>query len=107
MNGRQSRVMVRVMKRTAIALAVLLGAALPAQAACYADYKAKRDNPLRLHYGVMQLPDAACASRAAAEDAVRTRLAPADWQLLNVVGLFGDEGLEQRRESAGEFFLRF
>ena len=99
--------MVRGMKHTALALAVLLGAALPAQAACYADYKAKRDNPLRLHYGVMQLPDPACASLAAAEDAVRARLAPADWQLLNVVGLFGDEGLEQRRESAGDFFLRF
>ena len=95
------------MKRISLALAVLLAAALPAQAACYADYKAKRDNPLRLHYGVMELPESACASRAAAEEAVRSRLRGADWELLNVVGLFGDEGLEQRRESAGDFFLRF
>ena len=95
------------MKRISLALAVLLAAALPAQAACYADYKAKRDNPLRLHYGVMELPESACASRAAAEEAVRSRLSGADWELLNVVGLFGDEGLEQRRESAGDFFLRF
>jgi hypothetical protein len=95
------------MTRLAIALLIALGAALPAQAACYADYKAKRDNPLRLHYGVMELPDRDCASRAAAEAAVRARLAGADWELLNVVGLFREDGLEQRRESAGDFFLRF
>lgn len=95
------------MNRASLALVVLLATALPVQAACYADYKAKRDNPLRLHYGVMELPESACASPAAAEAAVRSRLSGADWELLNVVGLFGDEGLEQRRESAGDFFLRF
>jgi hypothetical protein len=95
------------MKRFALALAVTLAAATTAQAACYADYKAKRDNPLRLHYGVMELPDPACGSTAAAEQAVRSRLAGAGWELLNVVGIFGEDGLEQRRESAGDFFLRF
>jgi hypothetical protein len=95
------------MTRIALALFVALVAALPAQAACYADYKAKRDNPLRLHYGVIELPDPACGSRAAAEDAVRARIAGAGWELLNVVGIFGEDGLEQRRESAGDFFLRF
>lgn len=95
------------MKCASLALAILLASTLSVQAACYADYKAKRDNPLRLHYGVMQLPESACANRAAAEEAVRSRLSGANWELLNVVGLFGDEGLEQRRESAGDFFLRF
>jgi hypothetical protein len=91
-----------------IALAIFLGlAALPAQAACYADYKAKQDNPLRLQYGVIELPDSACGSRDAAEVEVRARLAGAGWELLNVVGIFGADGLEQRRESAGDFFLRF
>lgn len=95
------------MRHASLALALLLAAALPAQAACYADYKAKRDNPLRLHYGVVELPDSACGSRASAEEAVRARLSRTDWELLNVVGLFGEEGLEERRESAGDFFLRF
>ena len=99
--------MVWAMTRFALTLLLALAAALPAQAACYADYKAKRDNPLRLHYGVMELPDPACGSRAAAEDAVRARLSGAGWELLNVVGIFGEDGLEQRRESAGDFFLRF
>ena len=41
------------------ALLLLLAAlAQPAHAAgCYADYKAKQDNPLQLHYGVIELPD--------------------------------------------------
>jgi hypothetical protein len=95
------------MRYASLALALLLAAAFPAQAACYADYKAKRDNPLRLHYGIIELPDSACSSRAAAEEAVRARLSRTDWELLNVVGLFGEEGLEERRESAGDFFLRF
>jgi hypothetical protein len=95
------------MKRIALALFIAIAAALPAQAACYADYKAKRDNPLRLHYGVIELPDRACGSRADAEDAVRARLSDAGWELLNVVGVFAEDGLDQRRESAGDFFLRF
>jgi hypothetical protein len=95
------------MTRFALALALATAAALPAQAACYADYKAKRDNPLRLHYGVMELPDPACGSTSAAEQEARGRLAGAGWELLNVVGIFGEDGLEQRRESAGDFFLRF
>jgi hypothetical protein len=95
------------MKRFALALSFVLAASLPAQAACYADYKAKRDNPLRLQYGVIELPDSACGSPAAAEAEVRARLAAGGWELLNVVGIFGEDGLEQRRDSAGDFFLRF
>lgn len=95
-----------MMKRLALILG-LLAAAAPASAACYADYKAKRDNPLRLHYGVIELPDAACGNRQTAEAEARKRLARANWELLNIVGTFGDGGLNKRRESAGEFFLRF
>jgi hypothetical protein len=95
------------MRHIALALALALVSASSAGAACYADYKAKRDNPLRLHYGVMELPDPACQSRAAAEEAARPRLARGGWELLNVVGIFGPEGLNERKESAGEFYLRF
>ena len=86
----------------ALALTLL---ALPAQAACYADYKAKKDNPLRLHYGVIELSDAQCDPASAAA-ALRGRLANG-WQLLQVMGIFGPEGLDSRRNSAGAFFLRF
>ena len=97
------------MKRMIYMLATLTALAIAghAEAACFADYKAKRDNPLRLHYGVIELPDAVCGntSRAAAE--IKTRLSAGKWQLLNVLSVFvaGDMGDKEGR--AGEFFLRF
>ncbi|MCF8511327.1 MAG: hypothetical protein K9G43_07775 [Rhodobacteraceae bacterium] len=86
----------------AITLAAVL--ALPAQAECYADYKAKQDNPLRLHYGVAQVTK---CNKAAAKAELAERLAASGWKLLNVLGVFGPEGLEERKASAAEYFLRF
>jgi len=43
------------MKRTLYLSVTLMALAGNAQAACYADYKAKRDDPLRLHYGVAEI----------------------------------------------------
>lgn len=82
---------------------VLLASA--AQAACYADYKAKQDNPLRLHYGVVQIAGECSIQTAAAE--LTPKLAADGWQLLNVLGVFDDAGLAERRESAGNFYLRY
>ena len=92
------------MRRIAPILAFCL-AALPAGAECYADYKAKQGDPLRLHYGVAEIRGACAAAEAEAE--LRPRLAQAGWELLNVVGVFGPEGLDERRESAGQHFLRY
>ena len=84
--------------------AIVLVLAAPVSAACYADYKAKRDNPLRLHYGVSEV--AACDPRSA-EAELRPRLAANGWELLDLVSVFGADRLEEKRESAGQFFLRF
>lgn len=94
----------RIMSRLILTLALSLFAA-QASAACYADYKAKRDAPLRLHYGVAEIRGD-CASGAAANE-LRPRLEAAGWELLNVVSVFEDDGLEEREESAGDFYLRF
>lgn len=88
------------------ACAALIVAAAPAKA-CYADYKAKQDAPLRLHYGVAEIPDAACGSNSAAAQALAPRLARDGWKLLNILSIFGPEGLDQRKDSAGQFFLRY
>jgi hypothetical protein len=90
-------------------IAVLVGLLLAGQAsaACYADYKAKQDEPLRLHYGVIELPEAACTGGTDPAAAVSERIAPDGWILLSVLGLFGSEGLEARRGDAGEYFLRY
>ena len=93
------------MKHIILLLLILAGGASAAQADCYADYKAKRDNPLRLHYGVAKA--AGDCSVAEAEVELRGKLSADDWQLLNVLGVFDDAGLEERKESAGEYYLRY
>ena len=80
----------------------LAPAALGAE--CYADYKAKQDNPLRLHYGVAQVSQ---CSQAAAQAELSARLAANGWTLLNIVSVFDQAGLAERKESAGPNYLRF
>lgn len=93
------------MKKLCSSVLILWLSASMAHAACYADYKAKQDNPLRLHYGVTEVRGD--CSVASAEDQLRSALSGDGWQLLNVVSVFDDGGLDQRRDSAGEYFLRY
>lgn len=76
-----------------------------ADESCFADYKAKQDDPLRLHYGVIQLNGACDAGSAETE--VEDRLDAEGWVLLNILSVFGSEGLNERKQSAGRYFLRF
>ena len=96
------------MIRVAPLIVAVLGAltAVPA-AACYADYKAKRPDPLQLHYGVIDLPESDCQGKEDARDAIARRVGADDWTVLTVMSLFGESGLAGRRESAGEFYLRY
>lgn len=94
--------------KTLIAICAL-GAMLlagPVQAAdCYADYKAKQDTPLRLHYGVAQVTRQCSAAAAARE--LAPRLAQGGWTLLTIISVFGPEGLDRRRGNAGPNYLRY
>ena len=74
-----------MLKKTIISLVLGLSlvTAAPGHAACYADYKAKQENPLRLHYGVVKISDAACSNGRAAS-IVKQRLAARGWSLLKV-----------------------
>lgn len=90
------------MRPLIFALALIFNAALPAAAECYADYKAKQDSPLRLHYGVAQVQS---CDKAEAE--LVPRLASDGWTLLNVLSTFGADGLAERKTSAGQYFLRY
>lgn len=93
------------MKNIALSLA-FAACAFPAHAECYADYKAKQDDPLKLHYGVVNLPDSACRNDAAAEY-IAKRIAGDGWVLLNVLSLFDADKLDEKREVAGAYFLRY
>ncbi len=96
---------VRGMKRILTLTLTFVMLSASAQAACYADYKAKRDDPLRLHYGVAEIMGACTSEGARAE--LAPRLSADDWQLLSIEGVFDDAGLEERRNSAGEYYLRY
>lgn len=76
-----------------------------AHAACYADYKAKQDDPLRLHYGVAAVQGD--CSVANAQSQLSGRLSGAGWELLTVLSVFDDAQLDDKKDSAGEYFLRF
>lgn len=93
------------MKNLTLTLAILIGSTATAQAACYADYKAKQDNPLQLHYGVAEIQGDCTVENAASQ--LPDRLGRDGWQLLNVMAVFDDGGLDQRKDSAGEYFLRY
>jgi hypothetical protein len=80
---------------TALALAVG-----PASAECYAEYKAKRENPYSLDRGVMEIPDGAC-DRSSAEAIVAERLAAEGWTLLSIVSVSGGQGSGDGKGNAG------
>ncbi|WP_238380943.1 hypothetical protein [Alkalilacustris brevis] len=96
-----------ILSTAALVLVGLMAVASPAAAQCFADYKAKRDNPLQLHYGVAEVSPAACGSVTQAAQELRPRLAAEGWELLNVVSVFDEGGLAERQENAGQYYLRF
>ncbi len=87
---------------TAALLAALLAG--PAGAACFVEYKAKRDGPLRLHYGIIRLDDGACANPA---PEIAARIGRDGWELLTVMRRLDRDEAEQRRGDAGAYFLRY
>jgi hypothetical protein len=54
---------------------------------------------------VIELPDSACSVGAAASN-IAGRLT-GGWQLLEVMSVFDEAGLDSRRERAGQYYLRF
>ena len=92
---------------TITVLGIALMTAGTAEAACYADYKAKKGPPLQLHYGVVKVPDKFCRNRKGVRRAVQKRISVGGWKLLNVISVFGPEGLAGKQGNAGRFFLKY
>jgi uncharacterized membrane protein len=76
-----------VMKKalTILALAWALSATA-ASAACVAEYKAKRDNPLKLKYGTVTVAGSNCTA-AGVQSAVSAQLAAQGWILLSILSV--------------------
>ncbi|MCH8464994.1 MAG: hypothetical protein LAT78_00250 [Roseinatronobacter sp.] len=85
---------------------MVLALAGQASAQCYADYKAKQDNPLRLQYGLIELPEAACSSAQAAADYAREVIARSGWTLLQIESILDETEFQRRRANAGAIHLR-
>ncbi len=85
-----------------------LGLALAGQASaqCFADYKAKQDNPLRLQYGIVELPDSACGSHEAAARHARDVVARSGWTLLQIESIFDASEFQRRSANAGAIHRR-
>ena len=98
--------MTRTFLSLALAAAVALTLAGPAAAECYADYKAKRDEPVKMIYGVGRVSDGNCSIDAAKVE-LAPRLAANGWTILLVLSTFGPEGLVERKASASEWFLSY
>jgi hypothetical protein len=93
------------MRVLTLTLTFIIALCAQAQAACYADYKASRENPLELQYGVAQIFGECSVPSAWAE--LGPRLAADGWQLLEVLATFDESGLAARQGSAGQYFLRY
>lgn len=102
--GRDFHAKGRPMRRLCLLLAFLFVPSL-AGAQCFADYKAKQDDPLQLHYGVVEL-QGACDAKAAADE-IAGRIAGEGWVLLQVLSTFGPDELSAHEGEAGAYFLRY
>ena len=75
------------MKKTLTLLAITMAlSATSANAACIAEYKAKRDNPLRLDYGTVTVSGNDCTA-SAVQAAVEAQLASRGWTLLSILSV--------------------
>jgi hypothetical protein len=88
------------------AAALLLALATQASAQCYADYKAKQDNPLRLQYGLIELPASACGSIGAATGYARPVIEASGWTLLQIESILTEAQFDARKANAGAIHLR-
>lgn len=99
------------MKYHTLIIALVLGCgfalAEPAHADCYVEYKAKKDSPLRLHYGIMRLKNGSCPSKSAGASAAKERLARGGWTFLNVVGMSESKPSAKKRSNAGANYLKY
>lgn len=92
---------------TYLVAAFLALVAGPVHAACFAAYQAKQDSPLRLHYGVIELGSEPCEATSNVEATIAERIGRDGWKLLQVVRLMGADEVENERDNAGAYFLRY
>jgi hypothetical protein len=80
--------------------------AIPASAACYAEYRASRQSPVQLAYGVAEIRGGACNAQAAAQY-LQARLAQSGWTLQNVLSTVTSNSAPANAGYTGGHYLNF
>lgn len=72
---------------------------------CFVLYKAKKNNPLKLHLGLMQVNEP-CSGNSL-EIVVSNRLKPSGWLLLKIVNTTESIETEKMKSDLGDYFLKY
>ena len=97
-----------MLKFITVATAILLaGSSAMADEVCFADYKAKKNDPLKLHYGVIELAGNQCDDERAARAEIARRINVDNWTLLTVVSIFDEREKAGKKRKAGDYYLRY
>ena len=94
------------LKLPILSLALITALAVPAQAACYAEYRASRQNPVQLAYGVAEIRGGACTAQSAAQY-LQSRLAQSGWTLQNVLSTVSNNSAPANSGYTGGHYLSY
>jgi hypothetical protein len=94
------------LKLPILTLAAMVMLAVPAHAACFAEYRASRQNPVQLAYGVAQIPGGNCSAQAAAQY-LQSRLSRSGWTLQNIVSTVSRNSAPANSGYTGGHYLSY
>lgn len=72
---------------------------------CFVVYKAKKDNPLKLHLGLMQISGQCLIQDI--EGITSRRLDSTGWKLLKIVKTSSNIDAEKMEKDLGDYFLKY
>lgn len=72
---------------------------------CFVLYKAKKDNPLKLHLGLIQI-NGQCSDHDV-EGITSKRLSSTGWKLLQIVTSSGNIDTKKMESDLGDYFLKY
>ena len=72
---------------------------------CFVLYKAKKDNPLKLHLGLIQI-NGQCSAHDV-EGITSKRLSSTGWKLLQIVKASSKIDTEKMESDLGDYFLKY
>ena len=72
---------------------------------CFVLYKAKKDNPLKLHLGLIQI-NSQCSNHDI-EGITSKRLSSTGWKLLQIVKVSSNVDTKKMESDLGDYFLKY